>query len=278
MMRSGDQGINGDAPRGSARAIHAFKSQVSLRKRLGGLDYTRSVEYPLSIELLELESARRVLEIGSSKLFLAPYIAVEYGVETHATDLDPVVWRQEEWIRALGRQDLLKSGKFVVSQQDARELDYGDESFDRVVSISTIEHIREVARASAEIGRVLAPGGLAVITVPFSRRQREVWVERPVYSQTYEGEPLFYEYVMDRKQLDRDIVAASGLAVEDLRFLGEPGLKMSRLVYHPLLDRPLFVVRWLWPRAAHRWLREIPEAEVTDTIENIAVVTLRKTG
>jgi SAM-dependent methyltransferase len=278
MRRAGIQGMNGRAPRGSARAIHAFKSQVSLRKRLGGLDYTRSVEYPLSIELLELGSARRVLEIGSSKLFLAPYIAVEYGVETHATDLDPVVWRQEDWIRALGRGDLLESGKFVVSEQDARRLGYGDESFDRIVSVSTIEHIRDVDRASAEIGRVLAPGGLAVITVPFSRRQREVWVERRVYSQSYEGEPLFYEYVMDREQLDRDIVAASGLEVKDLRFLGEPGFKMSRLVYHRLLDRPLFVVRWLWPGAAHRWLREIPEDEVTDTIENIAVVTLRKPG
>jgi SAM-dependent methyltransferase len=166
----------------------------------------------------------------------------------------------------------------VVAQQDARQLEYEDGSFDRIVSISTIEHIRDVNRASAEIGRVLAPGGVAVITVPFSRRQREVWVKRSVYSQRYDGSPLFYEYVMDRHQLDRDIVAASGLQLGDLRFLGEPGFKMSRLVYHPILDYPLSLLRWVWPRAAHRWLREIPESEVTDTTENIAVVTLRKPG
>jgi SAM-dependent methyltransferase len=278
MARSIDPNANTHAVRGSARAIHQFKSRVSLRKRIGGVDYTRSVEYPLSLRLLELDTARRVLEIGSSKLFLAPYIAVEYGVETHATDLDPVVWRQEEWISALGRRDLLDSGRFVVAEQDARNLEYEDEAFDRVVSISTIEHIRDIHLASAEIGRVLAPGGRAVITVPFSRRQREVWVKRDVYSRSYDGSPLFYEYVMDHEQLNRDIVAASGLALDDLRFLGEPGFKMSRLVYHPILDRPLSILRWIWPRAAHRWLREISESEITDTKENIAVVTLRKPG
>jgi len=264
------------APRGSALALHELKRRVNLRKRIGGIDYTRSVEYPLALELLELDTAKRVLEIGSSKLFLAPYIAIEYGVETHATDADPVVRRQEEWITALGRRDLLDSGRFVVAEEDARELTYEDGSFDRVVSISTIEHIRELHRAGAEIGRVLEPGGLAVITVPFSGRQREVWVDHPVYAQRYDGSPLFYEYVMDREQLDRDIVAASGLELEQLRFLGEPGFKMSRIVYNRVLDRPLAVVRSIWPRLAHRWLREIPESQVTDTIENIAVLVLRK--
>jgi SAM-dependent methyltransferase len=264
------------APRGSALAIHEFKRRVSLRKRIGGIDYTRCVEYPLALQLLQLDSARRVLEIGSSKLFLAPYIAVEYGVEMHATDLDPAVRLQEKWITALGRGDLLERARFVVGEQDARDLDYEDGTFDRVVSISTIEHIRDVDQASAEIGRVLAPGGRAVITVPFSAQQREVWVNRDVYSQRSDGKPQFYEYVMDRERVDRDVVAASGLELEELRFLGEPGFKMSRVVYHPVLDRPLGVARWVWPRVAHRWLKEIPESEVTDGIENIAVLALRK--
>ena len=265
-----------DAARGSAVDIHRFKSQVSLRKRLGGVDYTRCVEYPAALELLELDSASRVLEIGSSKLFLAPYIAVKYGVEVHATDLDPAVRLQERWITAVGHRELLETGRFVVGEEDVRRLNYADATFDRVISISTIEHVREVARASAEIGRVLSPCGLAVITVPFSRRRRDVWVDRAVYSQRYAGEPQFYEYVMDRQQLERDVIAASGLHLERLLFLGEPGFKMSRIVYHPLLDRPLSLLRWAWPRTAHRWLREIPESQVTDTIENIAVLALRK--
>ncbi|MGI8922144.1 MAG: class I SAM-dependent methyltransferase [Solirubrobacteraceae bacterium] len=49
-----------------------------------------------------------------------------------------------------------------VRWMDARELDFADESFDVVFSVSSIEHFgspRDVSRAAAEIGRVLRPGG-----------------------------------------------------------------------------------------------------------------------
>jgi SAM-dependent methyltransferase len=249
-----------------------------VRHHLGGVDYTRSVEYPFVLGLLELETAERVLEIGSSDLLLAPYIATHFDVELHATDLDPVVQRQQKWIRSLGREDLLESGRFVVKRQDATELDYPDERFDRVVSVSTIEHIPQTQRAAAEMSRVLAPEGLAVVSVPFSLRARDIYLNRQLYSHSreYDDTPQFFEHVFDRPTLERDVIRASGLQVQEMRFLGEPGLKMSRLVYHRALDAPLRGVRWLWPRFAHRWYREIPESRVTDGTENIAVVVLRK--
>ena len=61
-----------------------------------------------------------------------------------------------------------------VRWMDARSLDFPDESFDVVFSLSSIEHFgkpREIARASREIGRVLRPGGHAfVATECFVRR------------------------------------------------------------------------------------------------------------
>lgn len=247
-----------------------------LRHLLGGVDYTRSVEYPFVLDLLELPTAERVLEIGSSDLFLAPYIATHYDVEVHATDLDPVVARQEDWMRSLGRKDLLASGRFVVERQDATQLECPDASFDRIVSVSTIEHIPATDQAAAEINRVLAPGGLAVVSVPFSRRARDIHLNRQLYSREYDGTPQFFEHVFDRPRLEKEVIRASGLELRDLRFLGEPGLKMSRLVYHRALDAPLRSVRWLWPRFAHHWYREIPESAVTDGTENIAVAVLNK--
>jgi SAM-dependent methyltransferase len=49
---------------------------------------------------------------------------------------------------------------------DARALQFPDESFDAVFSLSSIEHFgtqRDVARAAREIGRVLRPGGVAFV-------------------------------------------------------------------------------------------------------------------
>lgn len=61
-----------------------------------------------------------------------------------------------------------------VRWMDARALDFDDASFDVVFSLSSFEHFgspREKARAAREMGRVLRPGGCAiVITECFVRR------------------------------------------------------------------------------------------------------------
>jgi SAM-dependent methyltransferase len=261
-----------------ATDIYRVKRRLGLRKTLGGLDYTRCVEYPHVIARLALEEAQRVLEVGASKVFLAPFLAVTYEVEIHAIDADPVIRLQERWVSELGREDLIRSGRFVASQQDARNLAYGAETFDRVVAVSTLEHIQDVERAAAEIGRVLTPGGLAVVSVPFSRQQREVFTNRRVYNTPYRGTPLFYEYIFDRALLDERLVRPSGLHLQSLSFLGEPGFKMTQAVQHPVLGRPLMLMRWIWPWLASRWYREISEDQVTDTAENIAVAVLQKSA
>ena len=59
-----------------------------------------------------------------------------------------------------------KRDRLEVRWMDARELEFPDESFDFVFSLSSIEHFggpRDIARAAAEVGRVLRPGGHACI-------------------------------------------------------------------------------------------------------------------
>jgi len=265
------------APRiNSSRDIYRVKRGAGIRKAFGGLDYTRCVEYPAILDRLELGTATRLLEVGASKLFLAPYIAVRHNMEVHAIDQDPAVELQRKWITSLGYGDLLHSGQFNVAQEDATTLRYPDESFDRVVSISTIEHIKAVEDAAREIGRVLRPGGLAGLTVPFSTAFREVYVQHDLYGRRFTGTPLFYEYVFDRISLKRSVIEPSGLTVRSLTFLGEPALKLSRLVYSPVIGRALSLCRWIWPWVAQWFLKPINEQAVTDGDESIAVLVLVK--
>jgi SAM-dependent methyltransferase len=59
-----------------------------------------------------------------------------------------------------------REDRLEVLWMDGRELDFPDESFDVVFSISSLEHFGagpEVARAAREINRVLRPGGHAFI-------------------------------------------------------------------------------------------------------------------
>ena len=59
-----------------------------------------------------------------------------------------------------------REDRLEVLWMDGRELDFPDESFDVVFSISSLEHFGggpEVARAAREVNRVLRPGGHAFI-------------------------------------------------------------------------------------------------------------------
>ena len=56
--------------------------------------------------------------------------------------------------------------RLEVHRMDARSLDFPDDSFDVIFSLSSIEHFgsaADVRRAAGEIGRVLRPGGHALI-------------------------------------------------------------------------------------------------------------------
>ena len=67
-----------------------------------------------------------------------------------------------------------REDRLEVQWADARELPFPDASFDVAFSLSSFEHFgspRDIARAAAELGRVLRPGGHAfVVTECFVRR------------------------------------------------------------------------------------------------------------
>ena len=69
-----------------------------------------------------------------------------------------------------------REDRLEVRHMDARALAFPDASFDVVFSLSSIEHFGDagdIARAAAEIGRVLRPGGHAfVVTECFARPRR----------------------------------------------------------------------------------------------------------
>lgn len=54
----------------------------------------------------------------------------------------------------------------TVIRADADSLSFQDGRFDRIVVIDVHEHLRDVREFNTEIARVLAPGGLVIITTP----------------------------------------------------------------------------------------------------------------
>jgi ubiquinone/menaquinone biosynthesis C-methylase UbiE len=125
---------------------------------LGGL-YRRRVELCLA----ECAGGRRVLEVGfgSGLTFLNLHGLYE---EIHGLDLTAPAQEVTEKFAALGVATHLRQG-------DARRLPYEDGTFDTVLMVSILEHLKpgDQAAVAREVRRVLRPGGQFVYGVPVER-------------------------------------------------------------------------------------------------------------
>ena len=122
----------------------------------------------MAVELLGTGPYGRMLEAGYGSGILLPTLR-QRTRDLHAMDLH--------------QQGITVRGMLEAEQIDARlitgdvcRLAYADASFDAVVCISTLEHLHgdELARAVAELRRVLRQGGAAVIGVPASGRAMDL--------------------------------------------------------------------------------------------------------
>jgi SAM-dependent methyltransferase len=115
--------------------------------------------------------------------------------------------------------------RLEVRWMDARQLDFPDESFDAVFTVSSIEHFgspAQIARSAAEIGRVLRPGGHAMIITeylvrlhPLNRALPDFLVRlgtlgrhRPVAT-PWRRAPLGEAFTA--RELERHVIGPSGL-------------------------------------------------------------------
>jgi SAM-dependent methyltransferase len=103
----------------------------------------------------------RVLEVGCGPGHLSIRLARRHGFEVSGLDLDPAMIA-----RARANADRPGTGdqrrpEFLVG--DVATLAFPDRSFDLVVSTLSMHHWADPAAGLAEIGRVLRPGGRALV-------------------------------------------------------------------------------------------------------------------
>jgi SAM-dependent methyltransferase len=188
------------------------------------VNYWRTVEYRLITDAANFTSADRVLDVGSPKL-LALYLAKVVGAEVHATDIDDYfVERLEEVARVEG----IPAGRLHIGVEDGRELTFPDATFDKVYSLSVVEHIPDDGDTACihEIARVLVPGGECYLTVPFWPTSRVdhvddegvYWTKHSVASG---GGKVFYQRRYSEEDLFARLIQPSGLTLKTLQYVGE---------------------------------------------------------
>lgn len=196
----------------------------ALRRLIMPVSYWRAVEFKLVYDNADFRPSDRILDIGSPKL-LSLYIAKKLGAEVYSTDIDGYFVKEYTTLRSM---EHLSPEKFHVEVEDGRKLSFPDNSFDKVFSVSVIEHIPDHGDSEClrEVGRVLRPGGRCMLTVPFALESQDQY--RPAKSfywasssTTAEDGRVFFQRRYSEQDLYDRLITPSGLRVKKLLFAGE---------------------------------------------------------
>ncbi len=197
---------------------------IGLRKTVGKISqpissYTRFPEYycmdrAITEYVGESRGSKpaRILDIGSPKCF-GLYLADKLEVEVEMTDVSRL--NLDEYSLMSKSLAARAKGHVHFSTQDARALDYEDSTFDIVYSMSVIEHIEGEqgdSESIREMVRVLKPGGLLLLSVPFGKKYVEQLRRGFAHAveKTRDQSLYFFQRIYDRTALENRILSALG--------------------------------------------------------------------
>ncbi len=125
----------------------------------------RALEYGFMTQQIDFHQGDRILDVGYLESVL-PFMMAGLGAEVHALDLRPCPLRNPGFKTYIG---------------DIRKTEFTDKYFDKIIAISTLEHLGIPTRyqsyadpdadskALQEMSRILKDDGQIIITMPFGR-------------------------------------------------------------------------------------------------------------
>jgi SAM-dependent methyltransferase len=201
-----------------------------LRYLVEPVSYWRSLEFRLVWEHGNFRAGERVLDVGSPKPF-SLYLARSVGAVVDSTDIEDYFMDEFSLLRnATG----VPAERMPIRVEDGRRLSYADGQFDKVYSVSVMEHIPDDgdSQCARELGRVLAPGGSCLITVPFWPTSKDVYRKPNFYWSGVSGPEqeglVFFQRRYSADDLQKRLIEPSGLVAEKVLYVGERVMTRSQ--------------------------------------------------
>lgn len=145
--------------------------RIGWPERLRGLHYWLGFEYALLLQRVAAEPGQCWLDVGSGAHSIFPLLMASWhGTDVTGVDVDPRLVEQRERTRRAAARAIPGADRVRLVRADARALPFADGTFDGFTAVSTLEHIEGAhgdRRGLQEAARVLRPGGVGFITVPF---------------------------------------------------------------------------------------------------------------
>ena len=132
------------------------------------LEYVRSREQQVSFQaqkriVIDMLGGveGRLLEVGCGPAVMTPEL-LAMGLEVQGIDVSGEMVRRAE--QRMAGHPLARRCQFALG--DVERLQFAGGSFNAVLCMGVLEYLPRYGRALAEMQRVLAPGGVVVLTVP----------------------------------------------------------------------------------------------------------------
>jgi SAM-dependent methyltransferase len=156
-----------------------------------------------------LDHKVKILDVGSPKMF-GLYLAFTIPAEVTLTDISEL--NVDEYRSMWRTMESEAKGEALFSLQDGRSLEFEEGKFDLVYAMSVIEHVEGEEGDSAamrELIRVLRPGGLLIVSVPFGTayiEQKTIGLAGAVRG-TNDKKAYFFQRIYDRAAFEQRILA-----------------------------------------------------------------------
>jgi SAM-dependent methyltransferase len=197
------------------------KGKLSLKLLFNPVSIVRYFEYDFANSFISNVEEKNILDVSSPYLF-GFYVTAKNKCNYHYINPD---MRDLENVRSLANK-MNFTGNYLTKYLDATKLQYQDNNFDRIVSISVIEHVNnngdsEVMR---EMWRVLKPDGLLILTFPVKKDYEEEFISKDIYNlnrEETEGKFFFQRYYDDKKIEERLLSSLNNFEIVENKVFGE---------------------------------------------------------
>jgi SAM-dependent methyltransferase len=190
------------------------------------MNYARIMELPLTLRLLQASREDTILDVSSPKL-LAMYFALNGYDGVVAADLEDYFLSDFEAYKKHGNISI-QTAVFDA----AREIPYPDAHFDKIFSVSVLEHIPDDGDILAvrEMLRVMKPSGSLVITLPAFAYYVEEWTSSKSYWKSVHNEEgkTFFQRRYDHETLLRKF-EIPGARLEEIILIAEKPIEQPRI-------------------------------------------------
>jgi len=242
-------------------------------------------EYRFVLETLSFLPGEMVVDLGCGYNIFGLCLA-HLGMQIVAIDADPQVWEELQGRKRRVEKRRVETLLWFFMAEDVTELQLPPESVDKVIAISSVEHMFSKKGpgdilAVKQISRILKPGGSAAITLPMSGKGP--FHESPSGDEHFGGPYRLYT----PEALEERIFSCPGMEKVTLKYLAyttpDPRYHFTQFVrfWHSLPHKEREKWAWAYALLSSMFNPILPEEEAKgkylETL-NTALICLQKTA